>query len=380
MTVTPAALALALLAVTVIVAGGQAWLVAFAKLAITRRWLPEGLSDYASQALRAVGVRPTLPLVPHAPRRPVPWALFDIIAIFLIWLIDSAIGSTALRQLGWLHRVSDIAELPLNEQQTFLGANLLISLLVLAVGLPLISLRTGARLSDFGWSLDHVGEDIRLGLIGFVMLAPPVYILQGLLVQFWQPSSHPLIEMFKASPDPRFFALLFVSAAVVAPLFEELLFRVLLQGFLEKVVRFRGEVHELFFGEVRRLPAQPPDMQDIGSLGPPSELDLNPYTPPRAVAPQKVSESPFGSESAESEFQPEFHGLKFWLPILASSIVFALMHYSHGPDWIPLTILAAGMGYLYQRTHRLLPSLVIHVLINSSSLLALWVQVFEGGG
>jgi membrane protease YdiL (CAAX protease family) len=52
------------------------------------------------------------------------------------------------------------------------------------------------------------------------------------------------------------------------------------------------------------------------------------------------------------------------------------MHWSHGPDWIPLTVLAFGLGYLYQRTHRILPSLVVHLLLNSFTLLALTLEVF----
>ena len=60
--------------------------------------------------------------------------------------------------------------------------------------------------------------------------------------------------------------------------------------------------------------------------------------------------------------------------------IFALLHYSHGPDWVPLFFLAMGMGYLYQRTHRLLPSLVVHGLLNSLSMCGLWVQVKEGIG
>ena len=66
--------------------------------------------------------------------------------------------------------------------------------------------------------------------------------------------------------------------------------------------------------------------------------------------------------------------------LVISSVVFALLHYSHGPDWIPLLVLAAGMGYLYQRTHRLLPSLIVHMLLNGLSMWGLWVQVYEGLG
>jgi membrane protease YdiL (CAAX protease family) len=71
--------------------------------------------------------------------------------------------------------------------------------------------------------------------------------------------------------------------------------------------------------------------------------------------------------------QPELRGLLAWVPIAVSSAIFALLHYSHGPDWVPLLFLAAGMGYLYQRTHRLLPSLTVHALLNSLSMWGLWV-------
>ena len=71
--------------------------------------------------------------------------------------------------------------------------------------------------------------------------------------------------------------------------------------------------------------------------------------------------------------QSELRGLLAWFPIVVSSAIFALLHLPNGPDWIPLFFLAAGMGYLYQRTHRLLPSLTVHALLNSLSMWGLWV-------
>jgi membrane protease YdiL (CAAX protease family) len=368
--VSPAALLLALLAVTVLVAGSQAWLVVLVKIALARQWLPRTAAEHLAQALQAVGVSPALPLIPFAPRRPVPWGFFDILAITAIWLLGSAAAAIALRELGWLRAVKDAAELTLSEQQTFIAGNLVVSLLIVAIGLPMIAWRTGARPLDFGWSPRDAASDIKLGLIGFVMLAPPVYALQGLLVQFWQPSKHPLVEMFKASPNAAFFGLLFVSAAVVAPLFEELVFRVLLQGYLEKAFAIRPEAVESFLPADEGLGVKLAPDQSEPSWSQP-DPDSNPYAPPRILI---ESNKTLGFDSG----QLELRGLAAWLPIAISSLIFALMHYSHGPDWIPLTFLAAGMGYLYHRTHRLLPSLIVHVLINSSSLLALWVQVFDG--
>jgi membrane protease YdiL (CAAX protease family) len=52
------------------------------------------------------------------------------------------------------------------------------------------------------------------------------------------------------------------------------------------------------------------------------------------------------------------------------------MHYSHGPAWIPLLLLGAGLGYAYQRTSRLWPGIVAHCLLNSFTMVGLWIQVF----
>jgi membrane protease YdiL (CAAX protease family) len=57
-----------------------------------------------------------------------------------------------------------------------------------------------------------------------------------------------------------------------------------------------------------------------------------------------------------------------WLPIVASSALFALMHLGHGPAPIPLFFLAMTLGYIYQRTHRVLPCIIVHALLNGTSL------------
>jgi CAAX prenyl protease-like protein len=141
-------------------------------------------------------------------------------------------------------------------------------------------------------------------------------------------------------------------------------------------------MHELFFGamehrsveiENRRFPV------DDGAVGyGETNADLpgdpNPYASPQsAVA--------FGQADEEIPFEEPraLHGAAAALSIAISSVVFALLHYTHGPDWIPLILLAAGMGYLYQRTHRLLPSLTVHACLNGLSMCGLWVQVHGEG-
>lgn len=371
-----------LLVMLILSAGAACWTIALLKLVATSRVAPVSLADLAARILIALGYNPSDPLVPWSPRRPVPWALVDLLGTLALYVCVIVALRLALGQLGWLpdtQAPADESKLSLDDKQILVWANIVASLGLVAAAGPLIALRSGACWRDFGFSARELWNDVKLGLAGFVMLAPPVYAIQGLLVYFWKPSKHPLMEMFKQSPDANFFAVLFVAAAVVAPIFEELAFRVFLQGFLEKVFSFRGPVHELVFGSPpyraveslaeSRLSASPPP--EIVFITDPPQPDANPHSPPTTVGEEIVP-----AMLAEAGEQQVLRGLAAWLPIAISSVIFALLHYSHGPDWVPLTLLAAGMGYLYQRTHRLVPSLTVHVLLNSLSMFGLWLQVY----
>ncbi len=83
-----------------------------------------------------------------------------------------------------------------------------------------------------------------------------------------------------------------------------------------------------------------------------------------------------GERSADAE--PPAHGIGGWprgtIPIAMSSTLFALMHLSHGFDPVPLWVLAAGLGLIYQRTHRILPCVVLHMVFNAFSLSMLWLR------
>ena len=64
----------------------------------------------------------------------------------------------------------------------------------------------------------------------------PVYGIQFFFTQILDmPSKHPLLEMAEANPSAGVLLVISVLAAAAAPLAEEFLFRVLLQGWLEKI-------------------------------------------------------------------------------------------------------------------------------------------------
>ena len=63
------------------------------------------------------------------------------------------------------------------------------------------------------------------------------------------------------------------------------------------------------------------------------------------------------------------------VPIVISSFLFGMAHLGHGPDPIPLFVLALILGYVYQRTHRIVPCIVLHMLFNAFSLTLVWIQI-----
>jgi membrane protease YdiL (CAAX protease family) len=174
--------------------------------------------------------------------------------------------------------------------------------------------------------------DLRLGAIGFLMLAPPVLLIQLALTQFF-PSQHPLIELVLAKPEARFLAACGFTAVVVAPLAEEFQFRVLIQGWLQTAAR----------------PGIPSESWLVGLPSP--ELE------PR-LAEQRLAEPP-----------------RHW-PAIATAALFALAHATHGPDPIPLFFFAWGIGWLYRGTSRVLPGIVVHFLLNLWTLFLLLVRIY----
>jgi hypothetical protein len=147
----------------------------------------------------------------------------------------------------------------------------------------------------------------------------------------------------------------------VAPLCEELFFRVLLQGWLEKLVS--AAAPDAFLPDSSRGDAEAAPPGDAPARAPAidSEQENNPY-----AAPQAITRRPAGEDQNRVTFRA--------IPAVASAFTFALLHVGQGPAPIPLFFFALVLGYLYQKTHRIWPSLVLHFLLNSVSLVVLWIE------
>ena len=338
------------------------------------------------------------PLLPVEPRRPVPWGMVDLAFIFFAVLFMVVGGQLAAQSLFDIPQNVDIADAQSQHLAVALFSSSLAMLASCAVAVGILMLR-GATGEDLGWQSRRLLDDLRLGTTAFVMLAPPMYLLQFVLTRIW-PSEHPIQTLLLEDPDVSIIVGAAFTAVIVAPLTEEIFFRLILQGWLEKFSVLAIKLHSgsydlgiagseqarcdsraVFLGDSSDQPF--PNTVATGEEGDATsevdgriELDhsraefVNAYVSPQ-VETQKVEVTSKSSEPGNPTPQA-------W-PIFVSAAIFALLHWGHGPDPVPLFLLAVGLGYLYHRTHRILPCIVVHFLVNSLSMTALIMYLLTGG-
>lgn len=312
-----------------------------------------------------VGMGRGKPMVPWEPRRPVPWGFFDLLIAMALVIGAAIISAKAFQVIGWLPARFDVAKATPHQTALLLLADGGSRLLVMPLLLWLIAWRTGAKLSDFGIVPGKFWYDVKLGVGAFTMLIPLVFIIQAILTRY-QKYEHELLNVLHAMPGWLWVVGMVFVAGISAPIAEEILFRLLLQGWTEKFFGFRGPTHELVLGAMRGKHVALPAEGVVEVADAPEETSLVPTDAEAPFAPAVLAPNELAYD--EETVPPELRR-GGWIAIGISSVIFALLHWSNGPAWVALTVLAIGMGYLYQRTHRIVPSLVVHAMLNNLTLL-----------
>lgn len=108
-----------------------------------------------------------------------------------------------------------------------------------ALVLPAI-LICGRSPSVFGFKVQSVGTQILDGVKGFLLaLIPTAVLMLATAPLRSRQTQNPLLTLLSDTQDPAVIALIVLAAAVIAPLYEEMMFRVILQGSLGSIVRPR---------------------------------------------------------------------------------------------------------------------------------------------
>ena len=290
------------------------------------------------------------PLLPYEPRQRVPWG--PVAAAIAAYIVLMRLFTVLMDTDGAAEKTIDPAEYIRNG-----WLNTIILLALMALGVVWLATLCKASRRDLGLpdSMRQLVGDVWIGVVACLASLLPLYLVQLTLVIILEPTSrHPLLEQLSESATPSMLLTAIGMAIVAAPLFEEFVFRLLLQGALE---RWEDEV-----------------------LGYKATERQNPPPPQAGEEPGEGANKPEDDALAQTTHHPRpHHGLlrslpHGWAPILASGLLFGIAHFGHGTAPVPLFLLGVVLGYVYQRTHRIVPCIMAHMVFNSCSLAITWLQ------
>ncbi len=296
----------------------------------------------------------------------VPWGLTDVLVVSALWMMSLIAASIGVQFLGVEQLKTTESAVQTEPATASPGADdqsnaetsgtphivfkhpalvftvaALASIVTCGLGLGYLFLRYGRIV------IDHLGVNhwrVRLtsGLIGFLMVMPPVFWLMDLLVR-WARYEHETLTAIADSPTLAVIIATWVSAGIVAPISEEMFFRFVLQSWLQRL-RLRGpRLHWLrvIYGDLKGSALV-------------AEAGVSPSLEPKAT-----------------KHSPLF-------AIVVSSLLFALVHLGQGPAPIALFVFALGLGTVFYQTGSIVPSITMHMLLNGYSLTFATLAALEG--
>lgn len=296
-----------------------------------------------------------LTLLPRQRYRAVPWSWPHLLGAFLISAILPGMAVTWFRALlpEWDPLVSGMW-----------AVLFAFPFQVLAI-LGFLRAASGALPYQMGLSADRLGQNLVLGFLFLLGLLPIVFMTNALVDWIFrtilneQPESHPLMKLAR---DGEWFILV-VTATVVAPVTEELLFRGLVQPWAERARGGDGVMLVAFLMALVQRAAPLLKGEEAGDYQQVLQ-ELEPALFVLLMVPGYLA----------------VRRLRSWGAIWASSLLFAAAHSNVWPSPIALFILALGLGYLAYRTQSLVGPIVVHSLFNGTMCLLLGLGIQDDGG
>lgn len=167
--------------------------------------------------------------------------------------------ASLLLALAYLGMSIAPGEAPIEPEQLNLNAAIVVSLMTFGVFSLAVLLEPTAKgqLRDRGFRWDDLWGQLNVGSLGMIAAVAPVAIM--LLVTFplrSEEAVHPLLQLLKQDPSLKTIGQTMLIAVVLAPLSEELIFRVILQGWLTRYVRPGAAIPliALIFAAIHGLP------------------------------------------------------------------------------------------------------------------------------
>ncbi|HLJ11253.1 MAG TPA: CPBP family intramembrane glutamic endopeptidase [Planctomycetaceae bacterium] len=166
--------------------------------------------------------------LPLAEQGPVPWPALAVFATFLVaYFLPEFVTHFAAESIGPIKSI------------TAVKWNVAASCLQVAVVVGLLAIAGPLRAADFGFSTREWRRDVLSGAGGFLASIAPVFLTMMAVHKLgWRgrEDEHLLLKLLDADHGVTVVAWVALSAVVVAPIAEELIYRVLLQGWTQSQI------------------------------------------------------------------------------------------------------------------------------------------------
>ena len=284
-----------------------------------------------------------------------PLGFSDVMAAVLIFAVSQISAGS------FLSFFVGIKEIDLNNSEHVTWLNLIAGTTQLIAAGVIVSYLWN-RYSDIraaGIYRATFAKDLKLGLAGFLLFVPPMLMLQAVLTNFWE-YEHPTLNLI--SPDSPLISIVSAwwGATIVAPINEEILFRVVLLGWL---LRCFANPHDVWGAIAGGNP-------NIGGISPVASEEKGATFQPV----HKDEINPWISPSTGDAQLTKYSHRKTWPPVLIVALLFALVHIGQGPAPIPIFFLALGLCLMYRQTGSVVPCIVTHFLLNTFSMSVFTIQ------
>ncbi len=324
-----------------------------------------GLASWILITLRVRAGKPLLQVEPWLPRA---WGFTDM----LIIVCSVVLGQSLMAYLGIYLFKMDPGQFRAENAAMPLSVALLAGLgnvAAMLLGVVWIVLRYQVPFQHAGFGFQRLRQHLVIGTVAGLATLPVIYLLMllvsmGLSAEY----SHPLIEEMSSQATLASYLIGAVTAALIAPVTEEFLFRVVIQGWLQSLP-FKSLLANVFGGHVVERPALElaggvVTASLVGGATPSLDAELPSENVPAASSEEEAS-SPRDEVETTAGYLPPI-----W-PSVVTGVLFGLAHWGYGLSFIPLIVLGIVLGLVYRATHSIWPCVLIHMMLNGSSMLAL---------
>ena len=300
---------------------------------------------------------PTPPSRPPATIKGIEVICVALMPLLWVFLVNEILK--AMHFFAWFYGAEALESDPFMPLCQSLWIGTIAAPLQILSALTFLSWGIGTPLAEVGITTRNLGRNVIAGLVFAVIFVPGSYGIQALALQALEavgskPQDHLFTRLGSAGLSPVEWGLLLFGAVVAAPVWEELVYR----GLIQPWVLHNGRLGSLVvLGLAALLAGQAVAAAWIPS---PSVRELAIVFAPLWILALLVGVFHFIDRRNTT-----------WGGLFASAVLFAWIHASVWPSPVPLVWLALGLGWLAWRGKSLAGAIVLHAVFNAVACAAL---------